>query len=732
MGYELNRLMKQYGVATPSLAAPPPPLAEGATEEQKAAQAADMLAYDKYRNEYMNRLNTVPMYGQRQYNTTFAPVNAVPAGRPTEQPQVNPVDTLPELYERYLGRAPDQPGLEYWNQQLASGVPFSEVYNLVKTSPEAQKYTPNIAPQPQQQSFDPMNQAAYGNVPASNVVRNAYQQLGRQGFGTAASQIDIPGYQYWMEQSKAMSPEQLNAAMLGSFNASASANPNDPNVQYTQGYQNLQNTGSFYNDTLKAPVYTYAPPPPASTTPASPAQPTPDQYAELQKQIAELRNEQQNYIPSIHQDSGGYAKGGLAKVKKYAAGGEIEAPEEISVPVPEAPLTAMAEPAAAPVEAAPVEAAPMAPAEPAAPEFDRTLRLQEMLNQYGPQSGGYGAELAAARERHKAESEAFTQLLNKHLESPESDQNSKAEMYFRLAAAFGSPTKTGSFGEHLGMAGRELAGHAQGRRESAAKKRDLMLSAQQLKMGAAKEDFATVRALEAESMKDRRAIAQEMIKEYIASGKPQSEAGRRAKDMGLKPGTPEYQQKVEEFANLDTQNKMNQINAQLTALNVTQENIKLKQDAAARLSPAELKMRVESEDLIASGSQALKDLQEAYRLNPNTFAGGWTDAAQRTLLEAAGSKDPKVVNTRVLENLLGAQGLSKLRATFGGNPTEGERAILMDLEGIGSKTVEERGRIIRRAYQVLQDRVAREQRRLDDIKSGSYRMTEPLPEQGAE
>jgi len=48
-------------------------------------------------------------------------------------------------------------------------------------------------------------------------------------------------------------------------------------------------------------------------------------------------------------------------------------------------------------------------------------------------------------------------------------------------------------------------------------------------------------------MKDRRALGQEMIKEYIASGKPQSDAGKRAADMGLAPGTPEYQAKVSEF-----------------------------------------------------------------------------------------------------------------------------------------------------------------------------------------
>ena len=136
-------------------------------------------------------------------------------------------------------------------------------------------------------------------------------------------------------------------------------------------------------------------------------------------------------------------------------------------------------------------------------------------------------------------------------------------------------------------------------------------------------------------------------------------------------------------------------------------------------------MKSDLEDQLASGQQSLEDLKQAYKLNTNSFEGGWLDKAQRAALEAAGSKDPKVVNTRVMENLLGAQGLAKLKATFGGAPTEGERAILMELEGIGAKTRKERSEIMMRAYTVLQDRVKREQKRLQQISTGRYRMTEP-------
>jgi len=226
-------------------------------------------------------------------------------------------------------------------------------------------------------------------------------------------------------------------------------------------------------------------------------------------------------------------------------------------------------------------------------------------------------------------------------------------------------------------------------------------------------------------MKERRAINMELVKEYVKSGQPESNAGKIAKDMGLTPGTPEYLAKVKELTDLDVQRKVGELDAKIQGLALAGQNAELREQLASRLSPKEIEMKSTLEDQVATGQQALADLKQAYSLNANSFEGGLLDRAQRAALEAAGSKDPKVVNTRVMENLLGAQGLAKLKATFGGAPTEGERAILMELEGIGAKTRDERAAIMKRTYSVLADRIKREQKRLQDISTGRYRMTEP-------
>ena len=112
-------------------------------------------------------------------------------------------------------------------------------------------------------------------------------------------------------------------------------------------------------------------------------------------------------------------------------------------------------------------------------------------------------------------------------------------------------------------------------------------------------------------------------------------------------------------------------------------------------------------------------------MNPNTFDTSVPDTVQRKALELSGSKDEKLKNTRLLENLLSEQALEKLRTTFGGNPTEGERGILLQLQGIGAKSKEERKDIIMHAYQALKDKKAMHIKRLNEINQGLYRTTTP-------
>jgi hypothetical protein len=91
------------------------------------------------------------------------------------------------------------------------------------------------------------------------------------------------------------------------------------------------------------------------------------------------------------------------------------------------------------------------------------------------------------------------------------------------------------------------------------------LEIQKARMGAADEDLEALQGLQAEEAKYRRDVGRELIKEYVKSGEPQSAAGKTALDMGLKPGTPEYNAKVKELVDLDVAQKQAEIDARITA-----------------------------------------------------------------------------------------------------------------------------------------------------------------------
>ncbi|MGA1354454.1 MAG: hypothetical protein ACO32I_06740, partial [Candidatus Limnocylindrus sp.] len=346
----------------------------------------------------------------------------------------------------------------------------------------------------------------------------------------------------------------------------------------------------------------------------------------------------------------------------------------------------------------------------AAPEEDtRRSDLEAILERYMPQTD-YSGDLAAARERQKAEFDAFAAMI-KGQASPEADRASKAEMYFRLAAAFGAPTRTGSFGENLALASGELAEVAAGKRKSAADRFARELELQKTRMEMAGSEVDALRSAARSGAADQRAIAEKLIEQSLAAGKPQSSAGKEAVDMGFTPGTPEYNAKVAELTELRMQRELAALEGQLLA--------------QQRMPPALINLKSETEDKISSVTQAMADVKEAFELNPNSFSGGALDQLQYIPLAALGSDAPKVVNTRRIENLLGEQALGRLKTTFGAAPTEGERKILMDLQGIGAKSLEERAEIMLRLYDVLDQRRERELRRLQEITSGQYGVYQP-------
>jgi hypothetical protein len=435
----------------------------------------------------------------------------------------------------------------------------------------------------------------------------------------------------------------------------------------------------------------------------------------------------------------GWAKGGAVR-RKFKTGGlndltdkyELSA-DEAALPTPAVsadPLMAQ-KPAPAPVTGAQAPAAGAPAGMPAG--------LGQMLARYqgGPEGSMYGTELKAARTAASAESEKFAKMIEGAMTQGGESAPSKAEMYFRLAAAFGTPTRTGSFGESLGAAGKAMGEYQKDVRDAEKASRNsklqLALKGQELRMTGAKDDLNTLRTLAGEEMKDKRAVATKLLEQYIKSGEPESAAGKQAKDEGLRPGTPEYQTRVKKIAENNVETQMSRVNATLANMSVAQANLALaqqkfgfQQDQASKLTGPELKIKSETEDSLNSLKGSMGILKRAFDLNKNSMGGSLVDKGTRLALEASGSKDPVLVNTQELENLLTDQMISSAAEKMKGVLSDSDIKLLSMVSGAKSKNQEERRRIMLNAYGALQRGFEKQQKRLNEINQGLYRETNPM------
>jgi hypothetical protein len=367
----------------------------------------------------------------------------------------------------------------------------------------------------------------------------------------------------------------------------------------------------------------------------------------------------------------------------------------------------------------------------------------------------YEPQLAEALVRRRGDEEAFNQMIKAAMERKEETGPGKAEMYFRLAAAFGSPTKTGNFFENLGKAGQAAGDIEKERRDAAYGERDKLLQLGMLKhkmaLEGSKEEVGTLRQLTAQEMAerraaatadaaDKRAFALKQYEAFLASNKPQSEAGKYAADQGYKPGTPEFAKIAEKYMRDKMENGdwFKQLSAQIQMGNqaIAQQGLALRQDQAetqkrerAKLTPPELKIKNETETALNALRDSYSDIRKAQELNPNTYDSSLPDTLEYKVKSAAGSTDPRVVNTGELSNLLRQGALTTATTTLKTHISDADIKMLQGLQGLDAKSKKERETILKNAEARILENYKLKKQQLNQINSGQYRITTPeLPD----
>ena len=703
MGYELNQLMKRYGLSTATISpysgmGAPTALAADATADQRNQFVTDSgnymaqkAAYDQYKNDYQNRIASTSAYQD------------------------------------------------------------SPLFKGEKKSWDAPLKTPNYS------LASPKTNADYDPL-----IKQAYSTIGRFDMGDKIANIDQPTYDDMMFQLKTgnVSTGDFGTYFTKRANDWMAQNPNTDLTKYVKGYQNpkdidpneLNRLGQIK---IGAPAAT--PAVATTVTPAVTPTVTPTPTEEEDPYVGAFPSSTGDWRDSARGGHIKYAHGG--PVRHFYGGGQnkidggindlvdkydLANPAELPVmmakndtgtmtdAVPSAPVSSAVRAGEPPMQRGPVpqgESAPQmttpspaggatlgaAPAPAAAPSGQTPLEVlhQKYLNA-GRQSKS--AEMTAAEQKYASKNDALINLLKEQANKTEDNAPSKAEMYFRLAAALAAPTKTGAFTENMGLAAKELADFQKSttdaKKAAAAAKLQLLLKTGEIDAQQAKEELANLKEGEKEGRDVARTFA---MKEYEVEAKKNEPQSALAKEVmertGLKPGTPGFQAEM---------TRINKLKETKDAQAVEKTGLEIKKAAKAgnELSRDEWKASEELDKSITDGTQALADLKEAFVRNNNSYDASTLGTFKRRALELANSQDEKLLNTQAVERLMGTETLSRLKSTFGGQPSNAEGKLLKEYSGLAAQNTTARKEALARAIMITEDRLAKNQAKLKNVLEG--------------
>lgn len=128
---------------------------------------------------------------------------------------------------------------------------------------------------------------------------------------------------------------------------------------------------------------------------------------------------------------------------------------------------------------------------------------------------------------------------------------------------------------------------------------------------------------------------------------------------------------------------------------------------------------LETDDVVSASKNAINNLKDALKYSDLAYDG--VGASQRALAAGTfGLDQDRATATTMLDNIAKGNALEQLKATFGGAPTEGERAILLQLQGSANLPKAQREAIYNRAIQLAEARLKSNQEKANSLRGGTY------------
>lgn len=211
-----------------------------------------------------------------------------------------------------------------------------------------------------------------------------------------------------------------------------------------------------------------------------------------------------------------------------------------------------------------------------------------------------------------------------------------------------------------------------------------------------------------------------------------TEFTRAARDLNLTPGTPEHAQFAKQFysskteGNLAAQAEQRAAIAKSQGMDVNDPQIKgwiatgNVGGMQPKLSGGEESAIVKADDAVAANKAVMGSIDRAMQLSKKAASGPL--ALQRGYYGqflpgqfSSGAKETLQLHNEVTSNML-----EQLKTVFGGNPTEGERKVLNDVQGSVDQSDEVRQAIFQRAKEAANERMALNARRAQQMRAGTY------------
>ncbi|MCJ2025176.1 hypothetical protein [Methylobacterium sp. J-067] len=213
--------------------------------------------------------------------------------------------------------------------------------------------------------------------------------------------------------------------------------------------------------------------------------------------------------------------------------------------------------------------------------------------------------------------------------------------------------------------------------------------------------------------------------------------------LGMQPGSPELQNYALGYKPTIEKDEGAKVTAQIEARRAQAPSLGLEEGTPAYrsfvgtgklgadrdMSAADKKAIDTADNAVISAQSSIHMLEQAKELSKDAYGGPFASERGKFMSTFGGERGQA---TQELDNLVTTNALTNLKSIFGGNPTEGERKILLDVAGSSNLPHELRVKVYQRAIDAAQLRMQQNADRAAQIREGTYYRPGSGPGRGAD